>query len=201
MIIFILLNRSQRLIFHLQLHGLCHILAFAKPENQLIALTDTVFLHPGLVIERCQLIGPFLLIFMGLIFLQGLDLIVQTGSTLPIDLILQDISALIMRCSLYKFPIKFDCFLKIMSSGSNLRHLIKKHSSHRCAVISNIKNLHTVLIPFNGLVKIRYNIKHIQILDPAPVNGIRNLDCCLIIFLFYEFFYLLRFQAIFILIQ
>ena len=106
-----------------------------------------------------------------------------------------------MKCSLYKFPIKFDCFLKIMSSGSNLRHLIKKHSSHRCAVISNIKNLHTVLIPFNGLVKIRYNIKHIQILDPAPVNGIRNLDCCLIIFLFYEFFYLLRFQAIFILIQ
>ena len=82
-----------------------------------------------------------------------------------------------------KFPIKFDCFLKIMSSGSNLRHLIKKHSSHRCAVISNIKNLHTVLIPFNGLVKIRYNIKHIQILDPAPVNGIRNLDCCLIVFL------------------
>ena len=49
--------------------------------------------------------------------------------------------------------------------------------------------------------EIRYNIKHIQILDPAPVNGIRNLDCCLIIFLFYEFFYLLRFQAIFILIQ
>ena len=145
--------------------------------------------------------GSTLSPFHAFIFLQGLDLIVQTGSTLPIDLILQDISALIMRCSLYKFPIKFDCFLKIMSSGSNLRHLIKKHSSHRCAVISNIKNLHTVLIPFNGLVKIRHNIKHIQILDPAPVNGIRNLDCCLIIFLFYEFFYLLRFQAIFILIQ
>ena len=77
LVIFLLLSGGKRGILHLQFHGFGHIFALTEPQNQFITLTDTFFCHSCFRIERSQLIGPSLLILMGFILLQSLDLVFQ----------------------------------------------------------------------------------------------------------------------------
>ncbi len=73
-----LLFGGQRLMQHLQLHGLYHIFALSKPQNQLVALLDTLGGQPYPVIQICQLISPFFPIVFGFQLLQYGDALLQT---------------------------------------------------------------------------------------------------------------------------
>ncbi len=200
-IIFLLLRHRQRLIFHLQLQRFHNIFALAEPQNQLVTFTDTFLRHPRLIVESSQLIGPFFLILMGLVLVQNLDLILHTGAPFPIDLVLQDETALVVRSSLYKFPVQRDGLFKIVHLCTDFCHPIQQHPSHRRTVIGHIEDLHAFSIPLRFLIYFADHVQHVQVLHPPPVHRICDLRCSLIILFLYLCLYLLRFQAVFVLIQ
>ena len=77
LIILFLLQRSQRLIFHLKLHSLIDIFALAEPEYQIITLFQTLCCHPCFMIQLGQLKGPFFYILCPLKFFQRFNLLRQ----------------------------------------------------------------------------------------------------------------------------
>ena len=76
-VILSLLFGGQRLVQHLQLHGLYHIFPLSKPQDQLIALFDTFGRQSHSVIQIRQLIGPFFPIILGFQFLQDGNALLQ----------------------------------------------------------------------------------------------------------------------------
>ncbi len=121
---------------------------------------------------------------MGFIIPQDPDLILQRRSPLPVNLILQNIAGLVVGRRLHKFAVQADRLLKIVHPCGDLRHLVEQHTSYRCAVIGDVQNLHTILIPLHRLIHLADDIEHVQIFHATPVDGIGNLRRRLIIFLF-----------------
>ena len=72
-----LLHRSQRRHGALQLQGFDHIFPLPEPQDKIVALLHAFLDQPRLVVQLCQLIGPFLRILFLLIFLQNGNLVLK----------------------------------------------------------------------------------------------------------------------------
>ena len=70
-----LLHRSQRRHGALQLQSLDHIFPLAEPQDKIIALLHAFLDQSCLIVQLCQLIGPFLCVLFLLILLQNCNLV------------------------------------------------------------------------------------------------------------------------------
>ena len=112
-VIFFLLYRRQRSKLHLQLHGLCYILSFTEPQDQIITFFYASLFHSRLGIKPRQYIGPSFCIFLALIFLQNSNLFFQRSSFSAGKFILKNVAAVVLRGQFYEFFIIFIRFIKV----------------------------------------------------------------------------------------
>ena len=80
-VILFLLQWSQWLVFHLQLHRFVNILAFTEPEDQIITFFQTLRSHPRFFVSLCQLICPLFYILCFLKLFQCTDLLIDRSSS------------------------------------------------------------------------------------------------------------------------
>ena len=114
-VIDLLLLRCQRLIYHFQFHGHSDIFTESKPKDQLITGLHTFGCKAALVIQFCELIHPFFLVFYLFQLLQHFNLLINAGIKGIIQLILQNIAPGIPRRQLLKLLVKLSRFHRFSS--------------------------------------------------------------------------------------
>ena len=91
-----LLGCGQRLIFHLQLHGLADIRTLTEPQNQVVTGIYAFLCLPCSRVKLCQLECPALGVFPFPILLQDSNLRVQRGILCPVQLVLKNTAGIII---------------------------------------------------------------------------------------------------------
>ena len=98
-----------------------------------------------LIIQRCQLIHPFLVYFSGAIGSQHFDQIFRCYATGFSDLIFQKISVIVMRCHLAEILIEFHRIIQIVQGYRKFAQLVSHLSSHRSLFIGHQKYIPGIL--------------------------------------------------------
>ena len=199
--VLLLLRGCQGLNPHFQLHGLYHVFALAEPQDQIVTFLHALGEHPLLIIQSSQLIGPLLLIFTALVFLQDGNLIFHRRTPALINLIFQHIASQIVGSNLRKFLVQLNRFLKVPKLYGHLRHTIDNHASDGRTVIGHIQDLIAVLISLQVLINITDTHQKPHIAYFSPVYGIRNLSRRFVFLLLKQLLHLFCFYLKFIFIQ
>ncbi len=200
-VVHLLLGWCQRLMEHLQLHGLYHILALAEPQNQLIAFLHTAGNQPHPVIEIGQLIGPFLPVIPLLQLLQHADALLQAHLLGLIELVLQNEAARIPGGHPHEFLVVIQGLHEVLCLDAELAERVADSPAAGPALIGQQQHVLRVLIAPIYLVYIAYGTEHHHALHPAPVDGVRDFGSLREISLSYQGLYLIRSYFIFIFIQ
>ena len=151
-VIDLLLGRGQRLVQHLQLHGLHHVFSLAEPQNQLVTFLHAPGGQPNPVIEISQLIGPFLPVVPLLQLLEDADPLLEAHVLRFIHLVLQDITPRIPGRCLYEFLIKIYRLHKISGLDAQLAEGITDCPAPGPPLIGQQKHIFRILVPPVDLV-------------------------------------------------
>ena len=131
MVIDLLLLRSKICILFLQLQRLDHILAAVEPQNQIVTGRQAFRNLICLLVQLCQLIGPFFIVLLRQIFLQDIDLLIEGRTSSSVDLVFQDIFIIIMRRRLNILRIVLNRLVKLFQVNGNLHQTVENGTAHR----------------------------------------------------------------------
>ena len=159
---------------HLQLHRHIDVLSRPKPKDQLIAHLHALGPKPASVIEICQLIHPLLAIFLFLELLEDFDLLIQAYVISVVKLILQHVTARILRCQLLELFIEFCCLHGLPSLDVQLTEGITNLTILGLSVICQQHNVPRILITTVDLIKVADGAKGHHASDPSPVDLVRD---------------------------
>ena len=121
--VFFLLRRGQRLIQPFQIQRFLHILAIAKPEDQLITGLHTFITHLSLSIQNSQLVCPFFCVLMLLQIFQDRNTDRKRFLFQTADLIGQHITHIVLRGNLKKLVVILLCFINLFRLNGNFCQL------------------------------------------------------------------------------
>ncbi len=135
-----------------QFQSLDHISAFPKPEKHLIAFFYAFGSQADPMIQICQFIHPFLPGLTLLELLENRNPLFHAHILSLVKSVLQYISAGILRRYLYKFLIIFNRLHILFHLDGKLTQRIYDQSACRVFLISQKKNILTLLVSSVDLV-------------------------------------------------
>ena len=192
-----LLRRCERLIAHLQLHGLQNVSSLAEPENQIIAGIHTFSAVARLRIKSGQFIGPSLRILPLPVFFKNINLRFQRRVCRSVQLILKNTAGTVILRGLRVFleiPVRLPDLIQLQAY---LDKPVQNAPSNGSSLISQKENLLLRAVLPVHLIYIGDHIQRIQTLDASPVHFIADLERLLVVLVVDGIRQLIQFLTIF----
>ena len=172
-----------------------------EPEDEVIALADGLLGPAGLDVEFRELICPFFCIFLAQVFLEDIDLLVDRGPSAAVDLVLQDVTVVVMRRRLHILRIIFDRLVKLFQLDRDLDQTVEDRAAERRPAVCALQEDLRIFVSLNRLIDFADHHKRLNVAHPLPVDRISHLRRIAVILLRDQVFYLLEFFIVFILIH
>ncbi len=144
----------KRLVKHLKLQCLKHILAFSEIKNDLITFLDTLLTIPLHMIKVGKFIHPAFFTLVFLEFLQDADALIKSDFLSRIKLVFKNKPAGVTRCNLRKFLEILYGIQDIPKLNRQFAKGVKNHSPSGVSLVGNEQYVSAVLKAPALLVKV-----------------------------------------------